>query len=198
MGMSRFPNFRGAAAPVAIRLALLGGVLALSACDAAEPAAPASPPVEPGAVASGGKPGAEAAVGPAQVESAVAVAAASDGASPDAAALTDKVWRVCTSTAVEPGTTYVFLANGTLVIDGPHGTPLYGRWAQQEGALHLTEEGIRYRTEILELGDGQLRLRSHNPGEPVDITLVAAPGEPLPPSRPGPAADPETGTGGAR
>ena len=95
----------------------------------------------------------------------------------------DRVWRVKESSAVEAGTTYAFLADGTLVIDSPSGTPLYGQWRFDGGALTLVEEGQAYPTEILEHGQDAMRIRSHNPGTPVDILLVAAPDVKLPQAR---------------
>jgi hypothetical protein len=38
----------------------------------------------------------------------------------------------------------------------------------------MVEEGHPYRIEVLSLTDREFRIRSHNPGEPVDITLVRA------------------------
>jgi hypothetical protein len=96
------------------------------------------------------------------------------------AAFVGKVWKVKQSSNVEPGTTYVFLADGTLVIDSPNGTPMRGRWSYEKGALVMVEEGISYPTDILAIDDAQFRIRSHNPGEPVDIELVPAPDQPLP------------------
>ena len=95
----------------------------------------------------------------------------------------DRVWRVKESSTVEAGTTYAFLADGTLVIDSPSGTPLYGQWRFDGGALTLVEEGQAYPTEILEHGQDSMRIRSHNPGTPVDILLVAAPDVMLPQAR---------------
>ena len=43
-----------------------------------------------------------------------------------------------------------------------------------ESRIEMTEEGIAYTVDILEQDDARLRLRSHNPGEPVKITLVPA------------------------
>lgn len=163
-----------------VRALLLAAALALPACDAPEPAAPVSPPPEPGAVASGGKPSTDAAIDAAAVDN--------DAAAPPAA-LAGQVWRVQESTAVEPGTTYAFLEGGTLVIDAPQGTPLYGQWEHRDGALNLTEEGVSYRTEVVEASDRRLHLRSHNPGEPVEIVLVPAPDVPLPPAQPPSDAD---------
>ena len=59
-------------------------------------------------------------------------------------AFVDKVWHVAPASAQEPGTTYIFLGNGVLVIDSPHGTPMRGRWSYVDGALTMTEEGVTY------------------------------------------------------
>ena len=98
-----------------------------------------------------------------------------------APAFTDKVWRVVSSTGVEPGTTYAFLADGTVVIENPIGNPPgYGRWSYQDGKLSIEEEGIAYPTDILRMDENRLELRSHNPGGTLDITLERVPGAPLP------------------
>jgi len=114
---------------------------------------------------------------------------ASEASAPAAPAVTpaafvDKVWKVKSSGAVEADTVYAFLSGGTLVIDSPHGTPMHGKWSFEGGKLTMIEEGIAYPTDILKLDDSELHLRSHNPGQPVDIMLVAAPGEALPAATP--------------
>ena len=86
----------------------------------------------------------------------------------------DKVWRVRESSAVEPGTLYVFLSEGTLVIASPHGKPALGTWKSENGNLTMVEESIPYKIDILNLTRDELRIRSHNPGEPVEITMVPA------------------------
>lgn len=91
------------------------------------------------------------------------------------AGFVNRVWSVSRSSSVEPGTLYVFLSEGTLVIASAHGKPALGSWKRAaNGELTMVEEGIPYRTEILKLTPDELALRSHNPGEPVDITLVPA------------------------
>lgn len=92
----------------------------------------------------------------------------------------DRVWRVESSSAVAPGTLYTFLSDGTLVIDAQQSTIGYGRWTYENGALVMIEEGIAYPTDIVALDDTSFSIRSHNPGEPVDIKLVAAADVPLP------------------
>ena len=90
--------------------------------------------------------------------------------------LVDRTWVVQASSAVAEGTTYRFNGDGRLEITGPDGgAPTAGAWrVLDESRIEMTEEGIDYTVDILEQGDARLRLRSHNPGEPVDITLVPA------------------------
>ncbi len=95
-------------------------------------------------------------------------------------AFVDKVWKVKPSGKVEAGTTYTFLSDGTLVISSPNATPMHGRWSYEKGALVMVEEGISYPTDILAIDASRFNIRSHNPGEPVDIELVPAPDQPLP------------------
>jgi len=98
----------------------------------------------------------------------------------DVPGFVDRVWRAGEGTAVEAGTTYAFLADGTLLIESPHGTPLSGRWDYADGALTMTEEGRSYPTEIVRLDAGHFTFRSHNPGGAVDVVLLAAPDVPVP------------------
>ena len=86
-------------------------------------------------------------------------------------AFAGKTWRVAQSSTVAPGTTYEFREGGTLVVTSPGSPPLEGRWAWSEGNLTMTEEGITYPTDILALDDSTFRIRSNNPGQPVEITL---------------------------
>jgi len=86
----------------------------------------------------------------------------------------NRVWRVAESTSVAPGQLYVFLSDGTLVIASPNGKPALGTWSGDGGALTMVEEGIPYRVDILGLSRTEFRIRSHNPGQPVEIRLVPA------------------------
>jgi hypothetical protein len=113
-------------------------------------------------------------------EAALAPAPAGDATEAREPVFAGKVWRVQSSTAGEPGSTYAFLADGTLVIDSPHGTPLYAQWSYDDGKLVMKEEGVAYPTDIVGLDAGTFRIRGHNPGGTVDITLVPAPDVPLP------------------
>lgn len=100
-------------------------------------------------------------------------------ASPSRPAFVNKVWKVGAAQDAAAGQLYVFLSDHTLVITSGNGTPSLGRWNYQQGRLTLSEEGRAYETDILELSNQSLKIRSHNPGEPVDIELVPAE-EPLP------------------
>ncbi len=93
-----------------------------------------------------------------------------------AAGFANRVWRVRGSSGVAPGTLYVFLSEGTLVVTSPNDKPMLGTWKYENEALTMVEEGIPYRVDILDLRGDEFRIRSYNPGEPVDITLVPAEG----------------------
>jgi hypothetical protein len=84
------------------------------------------------------------------------------------------VWRVSESSGVASGTLYVFLSEGTLVITSPNSKPALGRWKYEDKVLTMVEEGISYKIDVLKLSKHEFRIRSNNPGEPVNITLVPA------------------------
>jgi hypothetical protein len=156
---------------ILIGTVLTGAVALMAACQpATPPGSMAESPTAPIA------PKAPAAIeAPEPVEGAAMVEA-------EVPAFVDKVWRVRESTDVEPGTAYAFLRDGTLVIDSSDGMdmPMRGHWNFEGGALTMTEEGIDYQTDIIQLDDNLFRIRSHNPGGAVEITLVPDPGARLP------------------
>jgi len=86
----------------------------------------------------------------------------------------NKVWQIKTSNSIEPGMLYVFLSDGTLVMASPSSQPSLGRWTRTEKGLNLIEEGITYPTEILSLTRDEFRIRSLNPGDPVELQLAPA------------------------
>lgn len=95
--------------------------------------------------------------------------------------LAGKVWRVeRRSDGGDIGSTYAFLADGTLVVDGPHAAPMTGSWRADGGALSMTEEGIAYPTDLVVRDADHVTLRSHNPGGVVELALVHAADVPLP------------------
>jgi hypothetical protein len=89
-------------------------------------------------------------------------------------AFEDRIWRVSESTAVASGTLYEFRSNGTLVITSPGSEPMVGSWSRAGDGLTMTEESITYQVDILALTADTFAIRSHNPGEPVDIRMVPA------------------------
>jgi hypothetical protein len=123
---------------------LLAAALALTACD--RPATNPDPQADPSA-----------------------------GTTPaTSATFVNRVWRVDRSSAVSPGTLYAFLGDGTLVITSPGNKPLLGSWSHSGAGLVMVEDSISYPVDILELTANSFSIRSHNPGEPVDIHLVPA------------------------
>jgi len=90
------------------------------------------------------------------------------------ASFVNRVWRVTQSSAAAPGTLYVFLADGTLVVTSTGSKPMLGTWTRSKDGLVMVEESHPYQVEILELSADRFTIRSHNPGEPVDIAMVPA------------------------
>ena len=151
---------------IAIRAIPLTAALVLAACqaDAPEPALDTASPAT-----------ADTALQPARSTdtATVPVPEAADAAAP-APGFVDRTWVVEASSAVAEGTTYRCNVDGRLEIAGPDGgAPTVGAWrVLDESRIEMTEEGIAYTVDILEQTEARLRLRSHKPGEPVDITLV--------------------------
>jgi hypothetical protein len=107
-------------------------------------------------------------------------APARDATPTRAASFINTVWTVVESDQVAPGELRVFLSNGTLVMASSHNTstPAFGTWSYNDGRLTITEEGLKYDVDILELTGDTFRIRIHSPGEPVIIRF--APAEPSP------------------
>ena len=95
-----------------------------------------------------------------------------------AAGFVNRVWKVEKSSSVSPDTMYVFLSDGTLVVTSPQGKPSLGTWKSDAGKMTMVEEGISYPVDIRKLDAERFAIRSHNPGEPVDIEMVPAPSAP--------------------
>jgi len=159
-----------------MRMTLLSlAILALVACRAE---APADSPADAVADAA---PAAATPATPAPTPVAPAPPADSAPAADPASVLSGRTWRVeRRSDGGEIGSTYGFLADGTLVVDSPNGTPMTGSWTAEAGALSLTEEGIAHPTDLVVRDADHVTLRSHNPGGVVEIALVRAPEVPLP------------------
>lgn len=159
--MSSILAFERCARPARVRGGLLAAAVSaatLAACSSPPP--PASPP-------STSPPPAAAPAVPAPAPSAAA--------QPDPRALfVDRTWRVVSSNGVAAGTRYRFESDGTLVIEADGSTPGVGRWTFEQGRLVMIEEGIAYPTDIVALDANRFSIRSHNPGEPVDIVMTKA------------------------
>jgi hypothetical protein len=96
------------------------------------------------------------------------------------ASFVTKVWRVRSSSSIEPGMLYVFLSDGTLVISSPHGTPTLGQWKPAGPGLTMIEEGRPYAVDVLNLSAGEFRIMINNPGDAVEIAFEPADAGPAP------------------
>jgi hypothetical protein len=88
--------------------------------------------------------------------------------------LENRVWARVDSAGSPTGELYAFLAEGTLVIASPSGTPLVGSWSRDGGGIVLVEDGQRHETDVVRLEPGELVLRSHHPGGTLDLRFVPA------------------------
>lgn len=86
----------------------------------------------------------------------------------------DKVWKVSQSSGVAPGTLYVFLSDGSLVITSTNSTPALGTWKRDGAGLTMVEESIAYPVDVLSLSPEEFKIASHNPGGVLEITMVPA------------------------
>jgi hypothetical protein len=92
-----------------------------------------------------------------------------------AAGFVNKVWTVRESPGVAPGTLYVFLSEGTLVITSRNSKPMLGKWTRDGTVFTMVEEGTAYKIDIVTLTADEFKILSHNPGGALEITLVPAP-----------------------
>ncbi len=90
------------------------------------------------------------------------------------ASFVNRVWVVAESKQVAPDELRVFLSEGTLVMASPHGTPALGSWRYVDGHLTITEEGLAYRVDILDLSEDAFRIRIYSPGDPIEILFRPA------------------------
>jgi len=93
---------------------------------------------------------------------------------PSRSTFVNRVWQVTRSSAVATGTLYVFLSDGTLVITSAGNKPMVGSWSRSGDGLVMVEESHPYQVDILKTDADELVIRSHNPGEPVDIAMARA------------------------
>ena len=112
---------------------ILVAILALSGCNRPGPATANSSATAP-------------------VAAAIPATPATQACKP-AAPFLNRVWRVRESSAVAPGTLYVFLSDGTLLVAAEKQKPSFWRWTYVDGALTMIEESVAYPTDILTLSD---------------------------------------------
>lgn len=93
-----------------------------------------------------------------------------------AARWVNKVWRVTAPTDRAPGSFYIFLSDGTLVMTSCVETYRLATWrAESDGRIRIAEDKItRYHAEIRQVSDRQLSLRLDLKNEQVALTLEAA------------------------
>ena len=89
-------------------------------------------------------------------------------------AFVNRVWIVESGTGIPPGAFYVFLANGVLVISQDGGKPAFGSWAEAADGLVMTEAGLKYKVDVLELNASRFRIRIHNPKTSTEIAFAPA------------------------
>ena len=91
-----------------------------------------------------------------------------------AATFVNRVWQVVRSPQIASGPLYTFYSDGVLFITSEGNKPLVGAWARTDSGLTMTEEGITYPVDVLELAPERFHIRVRNPGEPVEIEFAPA------------------------
>jgi hypothetical protein len=91
-----------------------------------------------------------------------------------APAFVNKAWRVVAPSDIPAGAIYVFLSDNTLLISSATGTPALGRWTMSGPEIVMIEEGMSYRTEILQSTSERLVLRQHNRGGTINLVFAPA------------------------
>jgi hypothetical protein len=94
-----------------------------------------------------------------------------EAAAPDFA---NRVWKVAKGSEGDPGTFYVFLSDGSMLVTSPHGTPALGAWHYSGEVLTLVEEGIPHQATILRTTPDTFSIRIAGPGRPVLLTFIPA------------------------
>lgn len=96
------------------------------------------------------------------------------GASPEAAVpdFGNRVWKVAKGSAGDPGSFYVFLSDGSLLITSPHGTPSLGTWHYSGEVLTMVEEGLPRQATVLRSTPDTFAISVAGSGQPVVLTFV--------------------------
>lgn len=89
----------------------------------------------------------------------------------------NRIWKVAKGSAGDPGTFYVFLSDGSMLITSPHGTPALGSWHYSGEVLTLVEEGLPHQATVLQATPDTLAIRIAGAGQPVAMTFVPGTGK---------------------
>jgi hypothetical protein len=84
----------------------------------------------------------------------------------------NRVWKVARGSQGDPGTFYVFLADGSLLISSPHGTPSLGSWHYSGEVLTMVEEGLPHQATVLRFTPDTFAISVAGSGQPVVLTFV--------------------------
>jgi len=84
----------------------------------------------------------------------------------------NRVWKVAKGSEGDPGTFYVFLADGSLLITSPHGTPSLGSWHYSGEVLTMVEEGLPHQATVLRSTPDTFAVSVAGSGQPVLLTFV--------------------------
>jgi hypothetical protein len=141
------------------RLRVLGALLAAATVSSAcKRPAPLTVPASNGTTGTGGTVAAPEAKG-GGLETAV----------PDFA---NRVWKVAKGSEGDPGTFYVFLSDGSMLITSPHGTPSLGTWHYSGEVLTMVEEGLPHQATVLRATPDTFAISVAGSGQPVVLTFV--------------------------
>lgn len=90
--------------------------------------------------------------------------------------LSNKVWLVSQPTDRAPGSMYIFLSDGTLMMTSCVETYRLATWRSEgQGRLLVTEDpGTSYQVNVLEVAERDLRLRFELRNDTFELTLRAA------------------------
>jgi len=110
------------------------------------------------------------------IESPAQTGAAAPSPSTTESRLTNKAWLITAPAGRAPGSLYVFLADGTLMMTSCVETYRLATWQLQgDDRLVVTEDPTtRYVVRVIDVGERELRLRLELVGENVDLELRAA------------------------
>jgi len=84
----------------------------------------------------------------------------------------NRVWKVAKGSEGDPGTFYVFLSDGSLLVTSPHGKPSLGTWHYSGEVLTMVEEGLPHQATVLRSTPDTFAVSVAGSGQPVLLTFV--------------------------